>query len=635
MSEIKQKMNRLNEIAIELKQELFGIDPIIDRVIKSISGWYIAPEIVTRPVIINLWGMTGVGKTDLVRKLVQKLEFQQRFVEIQMDGGSEKSTGLNKSIQSVLSRSNINEGQPGVLLLDEMQRYRTVANNENEIKNDAYKDVWTLLSDGKFSIDASVFDELEMMLHCRAFSDDRKQAGISDDEDDDIPQKKLAKTKFKIYPYEAKELKQLLKLPNSIDEIMTWSSDHVIAEIKNVKYSKKEWEADYTKLLIFISGNLDSAFEGAISTNDCDTDADFFHELTKKVTVTEIKQHLKKRFNPEQVARFGNNHIIYPSLNKDTYKRLITKSINQHVNDIGVLSGYNYHVDNTVNDQIYINSVYPTQGTRPVFSSVHMIFSQLLMDITVYCIEHNIEKNQNIKIKMYDFANVSVDIGDNTVNFPILLELNQKRKRGNIGLKTMVSVHEAGHALVYSLLKKTAPHETKSNTTSYEGGYMLPSINEHSTEFMSRNELYDEIAIYLAGKAAEIIVFGNENQSNGCSSDIRQATRVASNIIRVYGMGGKYIGRIDTEGEHTQWICDVTNTDADVEQVLGNAMARTIKLINEHKHMLVSISDRLIKDETITHSEMNNMFVESGYDMFEEELRIPYNEMYNKFKQVC
>ena len=80
-------MQRLNEIAIELKQELYGIDNIIDRVIKSISGWYIAPEIVTRPVIINLWGMTGVGKTDLVRKLVQKLDFQQRFVEIQMDGG--------------------------------------------------------------------------------------------------------------------------------------------------------------------------------------------------------------------------------------------------------------------------------------------------------------------------------------------------------------------------------------------------------------------------------------------------------------------------------------------------------------------------------------------------------------------
>ena len=199
MSDIKHKMQRLNEIAIELKQELYGIDNIIDRVIKSISGWYIAPEIVTRPVIINLWGMTGVGKTDLVRKLVQKLDFQQRFVEIQMDGGSEKGGTFNKSIQSTLSRSTINEGQPGILLLDEMQRYRTVSPNENEIKNDAYKDVRTLLRDGRFSIDASVFDELEMMLHCRAYSDDRKQAGIEDEDDDGISPKKLAKTKFKLY----------------------------------------------------------------------------------------------------------------------------------------------------------------------------------------------------------------------------------------------------------------------------------------------------------------------------------------------------------------------------------------------------------------------------------------------------
>lgn len=631
MSDIKHKMQRLNEIAIELKQELYGIDNIIDRVIKSISGWYIAPEIVTRPVIINLWGMTGVGKTDLVRKLVQKLDFQSRFVEIQMDGGSEKKGTFNKSIQSTLSRSTINEGQPGILLLDEMQRYRTISPNENEIKNDAYKDVWTLLSDGRFSIDASIFDDLEMMLHCRAYSDDRKQAGIEDEDDDGISPKKLAKTKFKLYPYEAKELKQLLKLPNSIDEIMTWSSEHVITEIKNVKYNKKEWEADYTKLLIFISGNLDSAFEGAISTNDCDTDADFFHELTKKVSITEIKYHLKKRFSPEQVARFGNNHVIYPSLNKSTYQRLIARNINQHVTDFSKLSGYNYQIDESVNEQIYINSVYPTQGTRPVFSSVHMIFSQLLMDITVYCIENDIDKNQNIKIKMHDFSNVSVDIGDNTLTFPILLELNQKRKRGNANLKTMVAVHEAGHALVYALLKKTSPHETKSNAASYEGGYVLPSINEHSTDISALAELENDIQVFLAGKVAEIVVFGKEHQSDGCGSDIRNATRLASNIIRVYGMKDT-IGRIDTEGEHTFWITSLAETDNKVEQILANAMERTKKLIIENKGMLAAITDKLIEGETITHAQMNQMFIENGYTMFEEEVRIQYQTMYQHFK---
>ena len=104
----------------------------------------------------------------------------------------------------------INEGQPGILLLDEMQRHRTVSPNENEIKNDAYKDVWTLLSDGRFSIDASVFDDLEMMLHCRAYSDDRKQAGIEDDDDDGISPKKLAKTKFQLNQNQSKKEKQNL-----------------------------------------------------------------------------------------------------------------------------------------------------------------------------------------------------------------------------------------------------------------------------------------------------------------------------------------------------------------------------------------------------------------------------------------
>ena len=198
---------------------------------------------------------------------------------------------------------------------------------------------------------------------------------------------------------------------------------------------------------------------------------------------------------------------------------MIARNINQHVTDFSKLSGYNYQIDESVNEQIYINSVYPTQGTRPVFSSVHMIFSQLLMDITVYCIENDIDKNQNIKIKMHDFSNVSVDIGDNTLTFPILLELNQKRKRGNANLKTMVAVHEAGHALVYALLKKTSPHETKSNAASYEGGYVLPSINEHSTDISALAELENDIQVFLAGKVAEIVVFGKEHQSDGCGSE--------------------------------------------------------------------------------------------------------------------
>lgn len=184
---------------------------------------------------------------------------------------------------------------------------------------------------------------------------------------------------------------------------------------------------------------------------------------------------------------------------------------------------------------------------------------------------------------------------------------------------------------MYALLKGTSPHETKSNAASYEGGYVLPSINEHSTDISALAELENDIQVFLAGKVAEIVVFGKEHQSDGCGSDIRNATRLASNIIRVYGMKDT-IGRIDTEGEHTFWITSLAETDNKVEQILANAMERTKKLIIENKGMLAAITDKLIEGETITHAQMNQMFIENGYTMFEEEVRIQYQTMYQHFK---
>ena len=61
-SVIDAKRAVLEQVKTQLKQEFFGLDTIIDKVIDSMSAWYIFPELITRPVIINLWGLTGVGK---------------------------------------------------------------------------------------------------------------------------------------------------------------------------------------------------------------------------------------------------------------------------------------------------------------------------------------------------------------------------------------------------------------------------------------------------------------------------------------------------------------------------------------------------------------------------------------------
>ena len=66
-TQIAERSARLAQVATELKAELFGIDAVIDRVIDSLRAWYVLPEIINRPVIICLWGLTGTGKTQLTR----------------------------------------------------------------------------------------------------------------------------------------------------------------------------------------------------------------------------------------------------------------------------------------------------------------------------------------------------------------------------------------------------------------------------------------------------------------------------------------------------------------------------------------------------------------------------------------
>jgi ATP-dependent Lon protease len=86
--DLELKKNILEKTRIFLKKEFVGIDDVINELIDLISVWYIMPQVLTRPLIINLWGMTGVGKTDLIRKLVSQIEFQERFMEIELSNNS-------------------------------------------------------------------------------------------------------------------------------------------------------------------------------------------------------------------------------------------------------------------------------------------------------------------------------------------------------------------------------------------------------------------------------------------------------------------------------------------------------------------------------------------------------------------
>ena len=144
--QIEARKQILENTRVELKAHFVGIDETIDDLLNYIQIWYLMPEILTRPIIVNLWGMTGVGKTDLVRRLVKCLNFQDRFVEVELNHN--EGGGWESSVGAMLNNNGISDGKPAMVLFDEIQRFNTINGDGSPVQSSKFTDFWELLSDG-------------------------------------------------------------------------------------------------------------------------------------------------------------------------------------------------------------------------------------------------------------------------------------------------------------------------------------------------------------------------------------------------------------------------------------------------------------------------------------------------------
>lgn len=580
---IQSRSARLKEIGVELKRELVGIDDIIDYVIESVRSWYVFPELLNRPIVICLWGLTGTGKTQLIRSLAKKLGMYDRFIEIQMDGFSNGQDSGSNTVSGMLSESAIHEGEPGILVLDEFQRYRTINSSGADLKVERYHDVWSLLSDGKLSPSLSVTGRIDYFLAGAEYDKEIANAEVKTSE--------KIKT-FQLHPYEAKGIKRLLKLKEPLLEIMSWPPTTIQNRIIEFKRDSSKLETDYSKLLIFVSGNLDEMYqEIASSVSDCDTDANIFHEITKKLTSIDVKNALSRRFKPEQIARLGGNHLIYPSFNAVSYQTLIEMHCQTYIDEIKKHSGLQFHIDSKVISHIYSNCVFPTQGTRPLFSGIHKLISAPLMKATCWAIERGATAKEVIHLDLDATVDaLSFDFRGHRIRIPVDFEIIRLRARPDSDLRALLAVHEAGHALVYGKLFQMAPQEIKINIASFEGGYVRYVSNKHS----SYQNCLDSICVGLAGRAAEVTIFGSKAASIGASSDLKKATEQAAHFVRRYGFG-ESLSLIDVKMDLNQHInTDIQPTNQAIELILQEQTQRACALLEMHSAQLIAIVEQLM-----------------------------------------
>lgn len=177
--------------------------------------------------------------------------------------------------------------------------------------------------------------------------------------------------------------------------------------------------------------------------------------------------------------------------------------------------------------------------------------------------------------------------------------------------------HEAGHALVSVLLPGTDPvHKVTIVPRGRALGLMMP-LPERDRYGMEKSELESRIAIALAGRAAELIIY--KNLTTGASDDINKATQTARAMVCRYGMS-EVIGPVSI-GEQNQevfigreWVSHREHSeetarlvDAEVKRIVENAMNTADALLRDNIEILHKLAAALLEHETLTGADIDKI----------------------------
>lgn len=186
--------------------------------------------------------------------------------------------------------------------------------------------------------------------------------------------------------------------------------------------------------------------------------------------------------------------------------------------------------------------------------------------------------------------------------------------------KLISAYHEAAHALVAHYLPHTDPvHKISIVARGIAAGYTL-KLPEKDKHLYTKSEFIDDLAVFLAGYAAEKVVF-NE-LTTGASNDLEKATELARRLVTEYGMSEKigpvsysgneefiFIGReLGRERHYSEGTIEAI--DKEVSQFIKNAYKTAKKIIGKKRIKLNKLAGRLVKKETIERKEFEKIMKE-------------------------
>lgn len=694
IEEIKRKNEVIDNAIVELKKKYIGVDEQIDEIMNNVRTWYCYPQLQDRPCVINLWGLSGCSKTDSVRTIAKLLDLEEDLIYFNFADISKKCTW---EIESEIEDHVGNNKSNRIIVYDEFQYAATLDKQKEEKDNKgALKPFWELLDTGilnKRPEMLTLFNVYKAYLILKRIVDTKYPIELVNgkwlNSEDYI--KNLdgyeRKSIFEIFTESEKEIEPNIgcdmgqnnngpiridsktKRVNRCVEFNPWFIDNAVDVYNNVNNSKfstdnvdirkkiysmnvtelmeffynlyhsscKGYKLDFKDSLVFVIGNLDEAYDVSFNVNP-DMSPDQFHKITKKITVVDIKEALKDRFRNEQIARLGNIHVIYPSFSSRTFKGIIDLQLSKYAKEVEDRIGCKLTYDSSIKNIIYREGVFPTHGTRPVFSTIQEIVKSRLPEVMKTMTDAKLV--QKLDSLEYSYSNGYVrmktyDIDRNlltTVKSKLKLRVDNLRKSTLDDKQALCAVHESGHFVAYASIYGNVPAKLISVATeSGTGGFLLQDDDEDERAIKTYDYYMNNIKIALGGYVAERIVFGDDNKTSGAVSDLRKATSIASKMVLELGMYSA-VFKSNILSMDSQYLV-IDDKREDSNRTINCIITRAIEELDElfsdddYRIMLKKSSDYLS-----THSELHRNKMKEIYSVIPNEKRTVRNDRFYRDK---
>lgn len=652
--EFKARMEQLEHARVQLKKEFIGIEQPIDQIIDNVRSWYTMPALQDRPSVVNLWGLTGVGKTSVLFRLMELLQTKDYCYHFDM--GEKSGSYSFREKFSELCENDANE--PIAIILDEFQLARTIKQGigREEIEDDKSRIVWELIDSGKISDIKWRRGMFQLSEYIKKL-EHLIQTGLTAKNGKVTSQHVLYAREILNYSdhdlNNVNESSELSILPDFIQSLLFngvasdfgWvleteleeqvakmtAADALETALKGFTYMKRPQVKHFTQAIIFIVGNIDEAYH--MNKNySADIDADEFHELSLNVKLPNIKYALRNRFRDEQIARLGNTHIIYPALKRKNYEAIIQQEFQKIHTAIRSKYGIHLNFDNSVMQKVYREGVFPTQGVRPVHTTIQQLVKSHLSSFIEQIIVHNLTID-TLQLSVNNISLCADYLQENTAQFsfavPLLSTLDELRKTKRDDQQAITAVHEAGHGVLTAALFNTYPEYLLSVTSdANNAGFVYTKFDR---KFLTRKDVIRRAAVLLGGIVAEELIFGSDYVTDGNSSDIIHAYQLVSHLLKEEGFSDEPLLYSHSAHNSVHAYHQHESIEDQIRQLIIDAKALATETLQREKKLLLLTAGYLSENSKMDQQQFKTFVAQYASQQFVAP--IPENYFRQKLTQ--